>query len=1037
MLQKLFRFNLYKIVPVLFLLGLFFILQNFNNRTVEAQTSPDAIAIRVMPNQEHYSISRWYSENFGGTGSPQLSTVDGYEAIRDGRSVYVNVSNVSSTNVLFTNVYLISFNQDAEAATEDIFGKILANWKFNTNKNIYGLCRKDGSISCLSDSDCPINDYCASAKARIVRDTKRLSDISEIKFLLEDYKLSNSVYPVLNSGTFIPNNTLSVWPSWRGVLSEKLSSSLPTDPVNKLGPCTGYDELTCWNESSLSFASALPSLPTNSLVYRYLTNSAGTTLSVCAVFESGLIISGGSNIGTCADVCLDFDSDGYGSPASSACPRSGYDCNDSDSAITTGGVEDCFNGSDDDCDGYIDCYDSADCSTEPICSGAFICDNDGICESGETCALCGGADNCCTCGNGICETALGECSTCYGAGMDCSCGDSVVCTAALEGCDDGNTVSGDGCNSSCTVEVTTCFDNDGDGFRGHTIACPTGTDCDDNTSGCGSACYPGATEICDGYDNNCDSTVDNGAGMTEENCVFICNSLSAAYDFNPSRPGVYACCGDDNNGTTTFEADPYQSSELLCSDGQDNDCDGTVDSADTDCGAACANTNERNYVNMLNPASCDQCGILGDSDGDQPGTWAPFTLMIDACDSDCGIVSATVQRANFQNGIETLCDGIDNNCDGNIDESLSNTFYRDSDSDTYGDPSVTVTGCVAPTGYVTNDDDCNDSSAVVHPGVTEICGNAFDDNCNGSVNEGCATCYRDNDGDTYGDLSTTLVMASCTGGYVSNFSDCNDSNNAINPAATELCGNTVDENCAGGLNDGCINCYRDSDSDTYGNPAVVSQFAIVCPGTGNYVSNNTDCNDGSAFIYPGATETCDGNNNDCDAQTDEGCDDDGDHYCDNTMPMYNNNSMCTLTTIYTFPLNNGSLGNDCNDTLASVHPGGTEICQDGVDQDCVGGDLSCAGICDDADGDREIAQTTALSLCGPVCGPLKNQNCVANNDCDDTNANMYHANAENCTDSLDNNCNGDVDCADSACPPCMNPCVFNPTAFDLSCMFNL
>ncbi|MDO8260453.1 MAG: hypothetical protein Q7T50_03065, partial [Candidatus Magasanikbacteria bacterium] len=214
------------------MLGLFFIFQNnfFISKT-QAQSS-DAIAIRVMPNQEHYSISRWYAENFGVTGSPQLSTVDGYEAIRDGRSVYVNVSNVSASNVLFTNVYLISYNQDAEEATADIFSKILANWKFNTNKTVYGLCRGDASISCLSDSECPINDYCSSAKARIVRDTKRLSDISEIKFLLEDYKLSNATYPILNSGTFIPYNTLSAWPSWRGAISEKLAASLPTDPVN-------------------------------------------------------------------------------------------------------------------------------------------------------------------------------------------------------------------------------------------------------------------------------------------------------------------------------------------------------------------------------------------------------------------------------------------------------------------------------------------------------------------------------------------------------------------------------------------------------------------------------------------------------------------------------------------------------------------------------------------------------------------------------------------------------------------------------------
>ncbi|MBI4812446.1 hypothetical protein HY798_03350, partial [Candidatus Falkowbacteria bacterium] len=48
----------------------------------------DAIAIRVIPNYSHYSPSRWYSQQ-GFTGSPQSLTVDGYEAVRDGRTVYV------------------------------------------------------------------------------------------------------------------------------------------------------------------------------------------------------------------------------------------------------------------------------------------------------------------------------------------------------------------------------------------------------------------------------------------------------------------------------------------------------------------------------------------------------------------------------------------------------------------------------------------------------------------------------------------------------------------------------------------------------------------------------------------------------------------------------------------------------------------------------------------------------------------------------------------------------------------------------------
>ncbi|MCK5358306.1 MAG: hypothetical protein KAJ48_07915, partial [Elusimicrobiales bacterium] len=116
-----------------------------------AQTSTDAIAIRIVPNENHFSALRWYQDqNF--SGSPQSLTVDGYEAVRDGRTVYVNVANVSGS-ALYTNIYLISYNQEAESATIDIFGNILSHWKFNTNLTVDGLCRGLPSVFCLQDDE--------------------------------------------------------------------------------------------------------------------------------------------------------------------------------------------------------------------------------------------------------------------------------------------------------------------------------------------------------------------------------------------------------------------------------------------------------------------------------------------------------------------------------------------------------------------------------------------------------------------------------------------------------------------------------------------------------------------------------------------------------------------------------------------------------------------------------------------------------------------------------------------------------------------
>ena len=83
-------------------------------------------------------------------------------------------------------------------------------------------------------------------------------------------------------------------------------------------------------------------------------------------------------------------------------------------------------------------------------------------------------------------------------------------------------------------------------------------------------------------------------------------------------------------------------------------------------------------------------------------------------------------------GSSELCDGIDNNCDGNTDEDTADdaiTWYADSDSDGYGDPNVSDVECYQPTGYVTDNSDCNDSDSHVHPDAAEICGDGNDYDC--------------------------------------------------------------------------------------------------------------------------------------------------------------------------------------------------------------------------------------------------------------------------------------------------------------------
>src|SRR3989339_130959 len=155
---------------------IFFICSN----NISAQTSTDAIAIRVIPNSEHLSAKNWYKRQ-GFTGSPQSVIVDGYNGVRDGRTVYVNVSNVDDSGCIYTNIYLISYNQNAERVTMDIFSQIISHWKFNTNITGLGKCVRKSMRICMLDSDCSRDEYCVSKKAKLIRDTKRLEDFSEIK----------------------------------------------------------------------------------------------------------------------------------------------------------------------------------------------------------------------------------------------------------------------------------------------------------------------------------------------------------------------------------------------------------------------------------------------------------------------------------------------------------------------------------------------------------------------------------------------------------------------------------------------------------------------------------------------------------------------------------------------------------------------------------------------------------------------------------------------------------------------------------------
>jgi hypothetical protein len=305
---------------------------------VSSQSSSDAIAIRVMPNPNHYTIERWYQEQ-GFQGSPQSLIVDGYQAIRDGRTVYVNAANIDTTNnLIYTNIYLISYTQESENATVDILGQIISHWKFNHNVINTGkcsistmYCQEDSDCpgnyvcgnesndwqegkcviedttsdlsntkTCLTDQDCPNNLYCTSLKSQIIRDVRRLGQLTDVNFLLSLYDSKNNKYPTLNSGTYIPQMSISTWPSWQTELSKEIQlSSNVIDPINTLGYCGGDLALdTCWDATNQDFYDPNlqdgVDLPDNSLVYIYTTDVNGTDYDICANMESGYDVAEGS-----------------------------------------------------------------------------------------------------------------------------------------------------------------------------------------------------------------------------------------------------------------------------------------------------------------------------------------------------------------------------------------------------------------------------------------------------------------------------------------------------------------------------------------------------------------------------------------------------------------------------------------------------------------------------------------------------------------------------------------------------------------------
>ncbi|MFZ9886642.1 MAG: putative metal-binding motif-containing protein [Myxococcota bacterium] len=465
-----------------------------------------------------------------------------------------------------------------------------------------------------------------------------------------------------------------------------------------------------------------------------------------------------------------------------------------------------------------------------------------------------------------------------------------------------------------------------------------GHDCDDSDP----AIFPLAVEVvADGVDQDCDGLelcyVDaDRDGFVPDRVATVISADLDCDDF--SEAGAMTPLGDCNDG----RADVSPLASEVCDDvSRDDDCDGRINEQDDDVGG-------------LVPYFFDE-----DNDGhgaELAGYFCSGPLGTVTTDGDCNDTDDTI----YPGAPEDCASGIDSNCDG-----------RQGDQDLDGDGALSCA-------------DCNDENPAVYPGAFDFPGDNVDQDCDGRE-----YCYVDVDGDGYTSSYSLVIISSDTdcldvgeAGFSDAPVDCDDGDAAVFPGAEETCADVIDANCDGHApqfdqdGDGFANCEDCNDNDKDVHPLAVefpgdfidsncdgeelcfvdadedgyladtpstrasSDLACSAVGLGHLGTPTHDCDDLAGDVQPGAEELCNGRDDDCDAEVDEGAidllrfarDGDGDGFTDDTEAV----DACTAPPGYAIP----SETPDCDDDDPAEHPGAVDVPGDGLDQDCDGKDAT-------------------------------------------------------------------------------------------------